>query len=109
MSLDKSITSGKSFRKQYRRSKVFDRNCRNHGSCPYCMNNRLHKSKLAEEIAEEAIEEYFLIEPEKEETKIEFGKCDFPSCRSKTLKVNDSFCKSCQKYIDDYRRKDDTD
>lgn len=40
MSLDKSIQSGKERRAQYRKSKSFDRSCRNHGSCPWCEGNR---------------------------------------------------------------------
>ena len=43
MSLDKAIKHGKEKRKPYRKSKAFDRTCRNHGSCPWCANNRKHK------------------------------------------------------------------
>ena len=43
MSLDKGIEHGKEKRKQYHGSKAFDRSCRNHGSCPWCKENRLHK------------------------------------------------------------------
>lgn len=42
--------AGKEHRKPYRRSKAFDATCRNHGSCPWCRENRLHatrKRKLA--------------------------------------------------------------
>ena len=33
----------------YRKSRVFDRSCRNNGACSYCRDNRLHKhnKKLA--------------------------------------------------------------
>jgi len=27
----------------YTKSKRFDKSCRNHGGCPYCLSNRLHK------------------------------------------------------------------
>lgn len=27
----------------YRKSRAFDKSCRNHGSCAYCTGNRLHK------------------------------------------------------------------
>ena len=27
----------------YRKSRAFDRSCRNNGSCAYCRKNRLHK------------------------------------------------------------------
>lgn len=43
MSLDKSIKYGKKRRKPYRKAKAVDKTCRNHGSCPYCKSNRLHK------------------------------------------------------------------
>lgn len=51
MSLDKAIEHGKEKRKPYRRSKRFDRSCRNHGSCTWCMENRLHKFNKCEEKA----------------------------------------------------------
>ncbi len=44
MSLDKSINSGKERRKQYRGVEVYCKMCRNHGSCDYCRNNRLHNA-----------------------------------------------------------------
>ena len=43
--LDKAIEHGKEHRQPYRKSKRFDRSCRNHGSCPYCRDNRLARSK----------------------------------------------------------------
>lgn len=43
MSLDKAIVHGNEKRKPYRGSKAIDRACRNHGSCDYCQENRLHK------------------------------------------------------------------
>lgn len=48
MSLDKAIQHGKERRKPYRRSKAFDRTCRNHGSCPWCRGNRLHAKQRDE-------------------------------------------------------------
>lgn len=36
---------GKEHRKPYRRSKAFDATCRNHGSCPWCRENRLHATR----------------------------------------------------------------
>ena len=44
MSLNKAIIHHKEYRKQYRKSKLFDSTCRNHGSCPYCYNNRMYKN-----------------------------------------------------------------
>ena len=45
MSLDKAIKSGKEKRKPYTGSKAVDKECRNHGDCPYCKSNRIHKHK----------------------------------------------------------------
>lgn len=42
MSFDKKYPNRKDKRKPYRKSKAFDRSCRNHGTCGYCKNNRLH-------------------------------------------------------------------
>ena len=46
MSLNKAIQSGKEHRKQYRKSKAFDKTCRNHGGCPYCEGNRKHSTEV---------------------------------------------------------------
>ena len=43
MGLEKAIEHGKEHRKPYRGSKAFDYSCRNHGDCPWCKENRLHK------------------------------------------------------------------
>lgn len=53
MSLDKAIEHGKEHRKQFRKSKRFDRTCRNHGSCSWCQENRLHKFRICEEKAKD--------------------------------------------------------
>jgi len=47
--LDKAIKHRKEKRKPYRKSKSFDRTCRNHGSCPYCENNRTYHNRKEEE------------------------------------------------------------
>lgn len=31
------------WREPYRKSRRFDRSCRCHGGCPWCLNNKLHK------------------------------------------------------------------
>lgn len=49
MSLTKAILHGKEQRKPYRKSKRFDKTCRNHGSCPYCRDNRLHNRYKTDE------------------------------------------------------------
>lgn len=46
MGLEKAIEHGKEHRKPYRKSKSFDKSCRNHGSCPYCQGNRKHSSEV---------------------------------------------------------------
>ena len=47
--LDKAILYGKEKRKPYRKAKAIDRTCRNHGSCPWCKENRLHKFVMSKE------------------------------------------------------------
>ena len=49
MALDKAIATGKEHRKPYKGSKAVDKTCRNHGSCPYCKNNRLYSKRKSEE------------------------------------------------------------
>ena len=41
--LDKAIAHGKEKRKPYHGAKAKARSCRNHGSCAYCRENRMHK------------------------------------------------------------------
>jgi len=45
MSLNKAIIHKKTKRKPYRGSKQWDCSCRNHSSCGYCLNNRMHSTK----------------------------------------------------------------
>ncbi len=64
MGLDTAIIHHKEYRKQYRKSKLFDRTCRNHGSCIYCYSNRMYKNKKrlqeadVEKLIEELLQEY---------------------------------------------------
>lgn len=58
MSLDKSITHGKEYRKPYRGEKAIDRTCRNHGSCEWCRGNRTHKNDKRELRQVQELEEY---------------------------------------------------
>lgn len=44
MSLDKAIVHGKEYRKPYYGSKSFDSSCRNHGGCPWCLENRIYNT-----------------------------------------------------------------
>ena len=52
MSLDKAIEHGKEKRKPYRKSKRIDATCRNHGSCPWCQENRQYKNTKRKEALE---------------------------------------------------------
>jgi hypothetical protein len=45
MSFDKNYPNRKDKRKPYRKAKAIDPTCRNHGSCPYCRENRTHQGK----------------------------------------------------------------
>lgn len=45
MSMNKAIESGKEHRKQYRGSQACDPSCRCHGSCPWCRDNRMHRTE----------------------------------------------------------------
>lgn len=47
--LDKAIEYGKEKRKRYYGCKAIDPSCRNHGSCPWCKENRLYKNKKREQ------------------------------------------------------------
>ncbi len=49
MSLDKAIEHNKEHRGKYYGAKSIDPTCRNHGSCPWCQENRLHKDKKSKE------------------------------------------------------------
>lgn len=40
MAFDNYYPNRKDWLKPYRKSKVFDATCRNHGGCPYCEGNR---------------------------------------------------------------------
>ena len=53
MSFDKDYPNRKDHRKPYYRSKRFDRSCRNHGSCPWCLGNRTHKNARRAPIEED--------------------------------------------------------
>lgn len=48
MSFDKFL--GKERRKSYRKAKSISKSCRNHGSCDYCLNNRLYTHKKEQKL-----------------------------------------------------------
>ena len=58
MSLDKAIKYKKEKREPYRKSKRWDRSCRNHGSCGYCESNRTIQSKRGMEDVTEQEDEF---------------------------------------------------
>lgn len=53
MSLDKAIEYKKEKRKPFRKAKAVDKECRNHGNCKWCKENRLHSSKKRKEMYDE--------------------------------------------------------
>ena len=55
MSFDKHI--GKEHRKPFRGSKAIDKTCRNHGSCPACLANRLHSDTKRKQTADDKLKE----------------------------------------------------
>ena len=58
MGLEKAIEHKKEHRKPYRGSKAIDCSCRNHGTCGYCLSNRLNKNTKREQRMAAALEEY---------------------------------------------------
>jgi len=44
----------KEWRRLYRKAKAIDRTCRNHGSCPRCKGDRLHRRSVIESSMDEA-------------------------------------------------------
>ena len=58
MGLEKAIEHNKEHRKPYRGSKAIDCTCRNHGSCDWCRENRLHARKKVEEKMEKALTDF---------------------------------------------------
>lgn len=58
MGLNKAIEHGKSFRKAYRGAKAVDKSCRNHGSCPYCLKDRMHNNQRRAEAAKSRMKEW---------------------------------------------------
>lgn len=51
MTLNKAIEHGKEHRKEYRGAKAASCTCRNHGTCSWCLENRLFKNTKREESA----------------------------------------------------------
>jgi hypothetical protein len=49
-------------RRAYTKSKRFDRTCRNHGACTYCVRNRTHRHVKARLIADEKLREVAILD-----------------------------------------------
>lgn len=62
MAFDNHYPNRKDKRAPYRKSKRFDRSCRNHGSCGYCKSNRTIQAKRVELAAKEEMKvlDYYL-------------------------------------------------
>jgi len=58
MSLNKAIKHGKEKREPYRKPKLHDRSCRNHGGCPYCEDNRRFSDRKRRKAAGLDLAEY---------------------------------------------------
>ena len=58
MSFDPNYPNRKDRRKPYRKSKRFDRSCRNHGSCAYCRANRLWFDSRRREVADRELQDF---------------------------------------------------
>lgn len=58
MGLDKAILYGKEKRKPYYGPKAFDCTCRNHGSCEYCLSNRLYRFNKAKLSSDQKLDDY---------------------------------------------------
>ena len=57
MSLDKGVAHGKEHREEYRGAKAVSKPCRNHGDCPWCLENRMHKNNKREQAMADREEE----------------------------------------------------
>lgn len=53
MSFDNEYPNRKDHREEYRGAKRVDSTCRNHGSCDWCRENRLHGNKKRELVCDE--------------------------------------------------------
>lgn len=58
MSLNKAIKHNKEKRKEYRGAKAIDCTCRNHGSCPWCKENRVHFDTKRRKAADSRLKDY---------------------------------------------------
>ena len=67
MSLDKAIAHGKEKRKQYRKPKLLDKTCRNHGSCAYCQCNRMFSTEKRIRQQDHSEKQFGIVQPQTDE------------------------------------------
>jgi hypothetical protein len=48
----------KTYKQPYRKSRAFDKSCRNHGDCPYCRDGRLHFDRSRRWLADNEIRQF---------------------------------------------------
>lgn len=58
MALDKAIENGKEHRKMYYGAKAVSCSCRNHGTCEWCLNNRMYQATKENEKALDKMREW---------------------------------------------------
>ena len=58
MGLEKSIEKGTEHRKPYYGAKAVDCSCRNNGTCPYCLANRMRRTNREKQRTDMALREY---------------------------------------------------
>ena len=59
MSLNKAIEHHKEHRKPYKGAKAISTNCRNHGGCLWCENNRQHQKIKDKKKALDKLNEWY--------------------------------------------------
>lgn len=57
MSFDKNYPNRKDIIKPYKKSKAFDRTCRNNNACSRCRDNRVYSNNKYRQIAEEKLKD----------------------------------------------------
>jgi hypothetical protein len=59
MAFDTDYPNRKDWRKQYHKSKAFDQNCRNHGSCNFCYSNRMYRYTINNIIIDDKLKDFY--------------------------------------------------
>jgi hypothetical protein len=77
-------------RRPYRRSRAFDRSCRNAGSCPWCRGNRLHAAVREITRANERLREFVDAPPAEPGTPDECDEYEDDDVDPSTL-----YCQGC--------------